>query len=154
MANGVELGDLDWLTILLAIVANIVIGFLWYSPMAPTGKAWMRGNKIDPNVKPGGAAMAKGMVLMVVGAFLLMFVFQHNVIANRDAFDLDVAGEGYDLSYGQGATGAFFTWLGFFVPVVWAAQAWENKPWSLFFVSAGYHFVALMIAGLLFAWRL
>lgn len=153
MVAGVELSDLNWIAIAAAMASNIVLGFLWYSPMLPTGKIWMRGNKIPPDHKPKPAEMVKGLILMVIGTFLLMFVFMHNFIANRDAFGIDQTpvNKEYNLSLMEGFTGGFFTWLGFFVPVLLGSVGWENKPWSLFLVNAGYWFVALVAAGLIYA---
>jgi uncharacterized protein DUF1761 len=149
MAPGVELADLNWLAIGAAVVVNMVLGFLWYSPKLPTGRIWMRGTGLPMDMKLTGAQMARGMVLMIVGAFLVMFVLDHSFIAYRDAYRLD--GERLDgITIADGLQGAFFTWLGFFVPVLWGVVAWENKPWSFFLVNAGYYLITLLIAGVLF----
>jgi hypothetical protein len=153
--NSFSFSDLNWLAIGIAIVVNMLLGFLWYSPKMPTGKAWMRAQGMDPNVrmKPTSGQMAKGLVLMVVGSFLLFFVFAHNFWVYQDAYRNAATGgdPGYDLSVMDGVWGALFTWLGFFVPVLWSSVAWENKPWSFFFVNAGYYLVTLLIAGILLA---
>ncbi len=153
MAPGVEFSDLDWLGIILAILANIVVGFVWYAAKSPTGKVWMKEMNMPPDMKPEPKQMVVSMVLMIVGAFLLMFVLQHTFVAYRDSMTLDdatLAGVGF----ADGATGAFFTWLGFFVPVYFSSVAWEGKSWKLFFVNVGYYLVTLQIAGAIFAWRL
>lgn len=153
MASGIEFSDLDWLAIILAIVANMVIGFVWYAQWAPTGKVWMKAMNIPAGAKPEPKQMMVSLFLMVVGAFLLMFVLQHVYLAFRDAYQLDgarLAG----ITYGDGASGAFYTWIGFFVPVYLGTVAWEGKPWKLFLVNVGYWLVTLQIAGAIFAWRL
>lgn len=49
---------------------------------------------------------------------------------------------------------AFFTWIGFFVPLLLAGVAWENKSWKLFGINAAYYFTALLAAGMILAfWR-
>lgn len=148
MAAGVEFGDLNWIGLVVAIVFNIVLGFIWYNAKVPTGKIWFKGVGLDPNQKINPKKMAVAMVLMVVGAFFLMFVLAHNFIAYRDAYDIDTEGTGYDLTVADGLLGGVFTWLGFFVPVLWGASTWEGRPWSLFFVNAGYYLVTLTAAGL------
>ncbi|MGB2867737.1 MAG: DUF1761 domain-containing protein [Bacteroidota bacterium] len=40
---------------------------------------------------------------------------------------------------------AFFTWLGFFVPVDLGVVAWEQKSWKLFGINSAYHFLSLLI---------
>lgn len=146
-------GDLDWLAIGLSWLALMVIGFVWYAKWFPTGKVWMRGMGWDPEnmPKPPAGKMAVSMVLMVIGSFLMMFVFAHTNMVYQDAFrNTDTGGTAdYDLTVMDGLMGAFFTWLGFIVPLNLNAVAFDGKPWSLFFVNAGYYLVGLMVAGLL-----
>ena len=146
-------GDLNWLAIGLSWLALMVIGFVWYAKWFPTGKAWMRGMGWDPDnmPKPPAGKMAVSMILMVIGAFLMMFVFAHTNMVYQDAFrNADTGGQAdYDLTVMDGVMGAFFTWLGFIVPLNLNAVAFDGKPWSLFFVNAGYYLVGLMVAGLL-----
>jgi Protein of unknown function (DUF1761) len=40
---------------------------------------------------------------------------------------------------------AFYTWLGFFVPVLLSGVAWEKKSWKLFSINAAYHLLALFL---------
>jgi hypothetical protein len=148
-------GDLNWLAIGLSWLALMVLGFVWYAKWFPTGKVWMRGMGWDPDnmPKPPAGKMAVSMVLMVLGSFLMMFVFAHTNMVYEDAFrNEDTGGQaGYDLQLMDGITGAFFTWLGFIVPLNLNAVAFDGKPWSLFFVNAGYYLVGLTVAGILLA---
>src|SRR4051794_20661828 len=81
---------MSWLGLVLALLANIVIGFVWYAKWSPMGKVWMRDMNIPMDAKPNGAQMAKGLILMVVGSFLIMFVFAHTFWVYQDA-DRNVA---------------------------------------------------------------
>jgi fluoride ion exporter CrcB/FEX len=153
MAPGVEFGDLKWIAIAAAMASNIVLGFLWYSQKTPTGRLWMKHMGFPKDHKPKPGEMMRAMILMVIGTFLLMFVLQHNFIAYRDAYGIDQmpVNKEYDLSMMDGFMGGFFTWLGFFVPVQLGSISWEGKPWSLFFVNAGYYLVSLVAARLIYA---
>src|ERR1043165_2609524 len=127
--------------IIIAVVANFFLGFIWYTPLF--GKVWGRemGYKMDE--KPPAGALAKGMIFMVIGNFLLAFVFAHNIAVWNP------------LTWGQPASpaspaqnammAAFFTWLGFFFPGDLGSVAWERKSWTLFFINTGYHFVSLVL---------
>ncbi len=55
------------------------------------------------------------------------------------------------LAVGDALIGAFFTWLGFFVPVQLGRVAWEKAPWALFAINAGGHLVALALMSTVFA---
>ncbi len=152
MAEGIEFGDLNWVALGLGMLASIVLGFLWYSKSTPTGKIWMRGMKMSPDFKPDPKKMTVSMVLMVVGTFLFMFVLMHVFLAFRDAYRFDGARLGDDgITFVDGLMGGFFTWLGFFLPVNFGLVAWEDKPWSFFFVVTSYYLVQLLAVGAIFA---
>lgn len=131
--------EINYVAILAAVVANVVIGFLWYGPLF--GKTWAGLLGIDFTKKPGGAAMAKSMLFMIAGAFLMAYVFYHGLIF----------GNAYLGTTGisAGLQAAFYYWLGFIVPVTWGVVIWENKPWKLFFINAGYYLVALGVMGII-----
>ena len=48
---------LNWFAISVAVVANIIIGFLWYGPLL--GKAWMHEMGLAPDHKPDPAVMKR-----------------------------------------------------------------------------------------------
>jgi hypothetical protein len=130
---------INMVAILVAVVANFILGFIWYTPLF--GKAWARELGMDTSTKPPGSELAKGMIFMVVGNFLMAYVFAHNMAA---------------WSYVPGANtmspiatilnSAFFTWLGFYLPVDIGVVAWEKKSWKLFGINTGYHLAMLLVA--------
>jgi hypothetical protein len=71
--------NISIVAILVAVVANFILGFLWYTPLF--GKAWAKEMGYDTSVKPPSGAVAKGMIFMVIGNFLLAYVFAHNIAA-------------------------------------------------------------------------
>jgi hypothetical protein len=129
---------INYLAILIAVVANFIFGFIWYTPLF--GKIWGREMHHDGNQKAKSSEMIKGMVFMVIGNFLLAWVFAHNMAA------WSFVPETKDMSLTSTALmGAIFTWLGFFFPVDLGATAWERKSWTLFFINTGYHLISLII---------
>lgn len=130
---------INYTAILVAVVANFVLGFLWYTPLF--GKAWARENGFDTSVKPTSAQLAKGMIIMVIGNFLMAYVFAHNMAAWSFVPGMDQMG-----TAGNILNSAIFTWLGFYVPVDIGVVAWENKSWKLFFINTGYHLAMLLVA--------
>src|ERR1044071_9095683 len=105
--------ELNWLAIAIAVIANFIFGFLWYTPLF--GKAWGKEMGFDMTKKPPASALIKGMVFMVIGNFFMAWVFAHNMAVWNP------------VTWGQAPTlmspaqsammGAIFTWLGFFFPV-------------------------------------
>ena len=140
---------LNYLAIVAAVLSNMVLGFLWYGPFF--GKAWLKEMGLPLDCKPEPKAMRRSLTLMVIGSFLTAFVLAHSVQIWRPS----TWGVGTDdpaAMYGFFA--GFFTWLGFYVPMLLGNVAWENKSWKLFAINAAYYFVALQFVGMILAfWR-
>jgi len=130
---------ISYTAILVAVVANFILGFIWYTPLF--GKAWAKEHGIDTTVKPPAGSMAKGMIFMVIGNFLMAYVFAHNMAA------WSFVPGAKEMSATSGILSAsIFTWLGFYLPVDLATVAWEMKSWKLFGINTGYHLLMLLVA--------
>ncbi len=136
--------QINYTALLITVVANFILGFLWYTPLF--GKAWAKENGFDTSVKPASGELAKGMIIMIIGNFLMAFVFAHNMAAWSFVPDMKDAGTASII-----LNAAIFTWLGFYVPVDLGAVAWERKSWKLFFINTGYHLAMLLVAATIFA---
>jgi hypothetical protein len=130
--------DINITAVLVAVIANFILGFLWYTPLF--GKAWAKEMGIDMTRKPTGGEMAKGMSFMLVGNFFMAYVFAHNNAAWSFVPDAK------DMSPVLTINATFFTWLGFYLPVDLSRVAWEKASWKLFGINTGYHFMALLVA--------
>jgi hypothetical protein len=129
-------------TILVATVANFILGFIWYTPLF--GKAWAKEMGFDTSVKPAGGAIAKGMTFMVIGNFLLAYVFAHNIAAWNY-----VPGTQEMPQFAKVMNSTIFTWLGFYLPMDLSTVAWEKRSWKLFGINTGYHFLMLLVASVI-----
>ncbi len=136
---------LNYLAILAGVVANMVIGFVWYGPLF--GKRWAREVGLPADFKPSGADMAKSMGLMVLGAFLVAWCLAHNVFAWGFLAEKGMTEQPHPAVMGWSA--GFFTWLGFFVPVYLNSVSFEGKSWTLFGINVGYYFVNLQVLGMI-----
>jgi Protein of unknown function (DUF1761) len=134
--------NINMTAILVAVVANFFLGFIWYTPLF--GKAWAKEMGFDANVKPSGGEMAKGMIIMVIGNFFLAYVFAHNIAAWSF-----VPGSSEMSPMANVMSSTFFTWLGFYLPVDIGTVTWERKSWKLFGINTGYHFMMLLVASLI-----
>jgi hypothetical protein len=136
---------INWIAILVAVVANFIIGFVWYGPLF--GKRWGKEHGYDMNVKPPASEMMKGMIFMIIGSFFMAWVFSHNIAA------WDPRSWGQEASPASPAVSAImagvFTWLGFFFPVDLGRVAWERKSWTLFFIDTLYHLISLIVMALI-----
>ena len=129
--------------VLIAVVANFIFGAIWYMPLF--GKAWAKEMKMDlDGPKPPSSVMIRGMAIMVIGNFLMAYVFAHNIAVWNPVTWGHTASS---MSHGQNAgLAAFFTWLGFYLPQDLGRIAWENASWKLFFINTAYHFLSLLSA--------
>lgn len=136
------------LAIIIAVVANFVLGFLWYTPIF--GRIWGKEMGFNMDEKPPGSALVKGMIFMVIGNFLMAWVFAHNMaVWNPVTWGLPPS----EMSpAGNAIMAAVFTWLGFFFPGDLGAVAWEKKSWKLFFINTGYHFVSLLVVAMILSY--
>ncbi len=133
--------EINYVAILIAVVANFILGFIWYTPLF--GKVWGKEMGFDMTQKPPASVMVKGMVIMIIGNFLMAFVFAHNIAAwNPVTWGLPASTES---PASMALMAAFFTWLGFFLPLDLNTVAWEMKSWKLFFINTSYHLLSLII---------
>ncbi len=140
---------LNWIAMAAAMAAMVVIGFLWYGPIL--GKTWMKEMGISADHKPDPKVMRRGMILMVIGAILTVYVLAHSIEVWRPS-SWKLEGDQPGATYGL--FGAFFPWLGFYVPLLFNSVAWESRSWKLFAINAGYHLAALLTAAMILSlWR-
>jgi hypothetical protein len=134
--------EINILAVIVTVVANFFLGFLWYTPLF--GKAFAKEMGFDSTVKPTGSQMARGLIMSAVGNLFLAYVFAHNIMAWTF-----VPGADEMSTSGKIFSAVFFTWLGFYLPVDLNTVAWEGKSWKLFGINTAYHFATLLVAALI-----
>jgi hypothetical protein len=134
--------SVNWLAILVCGVVSILLGSIWYGALF--GKVWMAYMKVTPEQAKNfpKSQMIKSYVIAFISSLLMAFTLS-NILTYGGA-----------LAPWQGAVAGFFQWLGFVVPVALSGVLWENKPWKIFWITAGYYLVYLAIIGvILVAWK-
>ena len=134
--------NINYVAILVAVVANFILGFVWYTPLF--GKAWAKEMGFDTNFKPASGEVARGMIFMVIGNFLMAYVFAHNNAAWSYVPGMKEMPPAASIM-----NAAVFTWLGFYLPVDIGAVTWERKSWKLFGINTGYHLAMLLVAAII-----
>ncbi len=134
---------INYLAVLVAAVASMVLGFVWYGPLF--GKPWMK--MMGFTQESMSAAKAKGMttnyILMSLGSLVMAYVLAHALVFAM-AY-MKVSG------WGAGVACGFYNWLGFILPVVMGDQLWGGKPWKLLPITAGYYLVSMVMMGVILA---
>lgn len=131
------LGNVNWLSVIVAALSAFVLGSLWYTPVL-FGKAWQR------EIKLSDAEISQSNMVMIFGlTFLLQFI---------SALVLD-------MFIGPNANFSFGLTAGALVGLAWVATSFgvtylfSRKSFTLYLIDAGYYVVFYIImGGILGAW--
>ena len=131
--------EVNFLAVLAAGVASMLVGWLWYSPML-FGNLWMKLSGVKmPSGSEMKTAMMRGYIVGFLLSLLTAYVLSHFV---------DYTGA---TTTAEGAATAFWVWLGFTAPLMMGSVLWEGKPLKLWFLNAGNNLVTLLIMGMIVA---
>ena len=128
--------------VVLAAVATMVVGFLWYSPLL-FAKPWMLAMGYDPNDKAGLDEMRKGAGKLY-GAALLCSLAAAFVLGK-----IVVVTTVITVPYGMKV--GFAVWLGFVASVQLTDTLFGRKPFKLFLINTGYQLVCYLVMGAILA---
>ncbi len=131
---------MDYIALLVAVVIQVVVGVLWYSPLM-FGKTWMKVMETSHLTKEEMKKMEKEMTpFYALQAFLTLtmtWVFASNI-------------NFYEISGAAVYFFAFFIWLGYMMPVTVSSVIWGNtkkKFWiKQISIMCGMQIVCIMIA--------
>jgi len=130
----------NYLAVLAAGVATMILGFLWYGPLF--GNMWKQlMNFSDKDMKKMKMTPKASMIIGFITALIISCTLAHFFIYMAISNIADAL------------TAAFLIWIGFVATVQIGAVLWENKPWKLFFLNTAYNLVSLaLMASILAAW--
>ncbi len=131
---------INYIAVVAAAVVSMILGWLWYSPVL-FGNLWMKLSGINP--KKVGKSKQKGMGKLYFIAFIGLLVTAYVLAHFVDYL------EATTISAGMQA--GFWIWIGFVAPVMLGTVLWDEKPWRLYFILAGYQLVSLLISGSILA---
>lgn len=128
-------GELPYITIIVAALLGMGVGFVWYAPWA-FGKLWLKSKGWSDELlreKKEGKSMVPTYVFMTLGNVALALVLA--VLFNS----LMVIG------FSGIFTLAFLTWLGFVVPVKLGDYLYGGDSFTFFLISIGYNLAAILV---------
>lgn len=124
----------NYLAVVVAAVANYLIGSLWYGVLFRN--AWQKFSGVSEM-----KITALSVVLTLIGALLMSYVLQHALFfANQY---LKTSGIGGGLMVG------FFNWVGFIAPVTIGLVVYEKKSWMLWILNNAYWLISLLVMGVI-----
>lgn len=128
--------DVNWLAILVSMIANMVIGALWYGPLL--GKRWMKELGLTMEDVESGQ-MWRPYAIAILNSFLMAFVLAH-VIAWAGV--TGIAG---------GLLLGLVMWVGFTGFTFAANHAFEQRSLQLWIINSGTYLVGLLVMGAILA---
>eukprot|EP00439_Symbiodinium_sp_Y106_P089629 s1_g2165.t1 len=127
----ISLEAINWLAVLGAIVANMAVGAIWYSPLA-AGKAWMESTgRTEEDIEGGGSAMALVSVAAILNAVIMA------VLANGLGISTALGGAGLGL----------LIWLGFVMPTNWIEVLFDRKSYRTCIINNGNFIITMPLMG-------
>ncbi len=136
-----ELGDINYLAVLVAIIVNMGCGALWYSPPL-FAKPWMALNQLtEETIREQGSA-TRGYVVSIIASIVIAFAI---------AWVAEAAGVN-DLA--GGIVLGLVASLGFVATTFASSYVFESKPLKHYLINAGYPVVSFTLMGLIIgAWQ-
>jgi len=129
------------MAVLVAAIATMIIGFLWYSPLL-FARPWMILMGYDPDDKAKLQGMQKStgklygiaFIASLISAFVLGKIIAVTTV-NRIPYGLKIG---------------FAIWLGFVMTVQLIDMLFGKKPTKLFLINTGYQLVCYLVMSVIF----
>jgi len=137
--------SLNYVAILAAALAGIILGFVWYSPLL-FAKPWMRAMGYDPNDKAKIQEMQKSASPAYLGWFAASLISAFTLALFFHWLHVQ------DLHIGLMAS--FHIWLGFVATVQLTGALFMKQSMKLFAINTGYQLACYLAMGAILAlWR-
>lgn len=128
--------EVNWIGIILAVVAAMIIGFVWYSK-GVFGTVWMRLAGLDSEKMKKG--MAGPMLATVIGALITSYILAYMAFLShaffKNSFFMDSVNVAFWLAIGISAT------------TLVIHNSFERKPWKLTALTIGNRLVTIIVMG-------
>jgi uncharacterized protein DUF1761 len=129
-------------SVLVAAVATMILGFLWYSPLL-FAKPWTLAMGYDLNDKAKMEEMRKGagklygitFVVSLISAFVLAKIVDVTTV-NSALYGMKIG---------------FAVWLGFVTTVQLTSTLFKKRPIKLYLIDTGYQLVCYLAMGAILA---
>ena len=127
---------MNWVAIVIAAIAQFVIGWIWYGPLF--GKTWMSMMGMSQQ-SMGREGMSKTMILTFIGSLVTAAVLSM-LVGWMGAKTL-----------GAGIAAGFWAWLGFVATVTLGGVLFAKMSWNLYILNNAYQLISLAVMGAILA---
>ena len=132
--------EINYLAVLVAAIASMALGFLWYGPLF--GNQWKKlMGFTDKSMKAMKMTPMQAMIGGFISTLIMSYILAHFVDYAQAA------------TFADGAVAGTWLWLGFIATVQLGSVLWEGKPVKLYAINTLPYLVALIIMrGILAVW--
>jgi hypothetical protein len=133
----IELGDINYLAVVVGVLLSMAGGALWYSPLL-FANVWMAENGFTKEQLQEAGQAWQGYVVSIVGSIISVLILAA-LVQLTDADD-----------FGEGLIIGLFA--GLFVAIAMATNySFESRPLKLYLINASYPVFVLAINGTILA---
>ena len=139
--------------IVIAAVANIIVGMLWYGPVM--GNQWMEAvGKKKEELVAKGSDYAFSIVSALITATFLSFLISYAFVNAQLIPTAEALGEDFILSgaWGDIVTAiivSVFVWLVASLPLLVNRKVWEGTNLNLVLINGVHNLVSLLVMGII-----
>ncbi len=133
-----NLASINWIAVILCVVANMVVGSVWYHPKT-FYPAWVKA-KGRPMKQSAGTNMAAIWILTAVAALVISIALAFVVKSIGAAMPGGV-------NLVNGALVGFMMWLGFIAPAYLINSLFAGPAYKAWAIEVGEYLVAFLIMG-------
>lgn len=131
---------MSYVAVIVAAIAQFILGFLWYGPVF--GKAWRSMMGMKEQSTSGGGMGTSTLVWTFIASLVTAGVLRKFAT---------MAGAN---SLGAGVALGAMVWLGFIATVTLASVLYEKRSVNLYILNNGFQLVSLAVMGaIVAAWR-
>jgi len=131
------MGDINWLSLIIAAILPSILGFAWYSPML-FGKAWMDSiGMTEEKARSGNMPLNMGLSL-VLSFFLAFFLLATvNGMGQEGEFD----------TFKHGAFHGLLLGILVVIPTFITNGLFEQRAWKTMLINVAYWTLTLALMG-------
>jgi hypothetical protein len=127
-----DFAAVNWIAVVVAAVASMALGFVWYMALA---NQWMAAlGKTREQISMGSSATP----------FIISFVMQLVMAYFLALFMPKLLGS---VSVANGLLAGFLLWLGFVITTMITNHRYQGSKWSLTVIDGGYFLGVLLVQG-------
>jgi hypothetical protein len=128
------LGSVNWLAIVVAMIASMALGFAWYMGLA---KQWVAALG---RTEASGQAMGNSPTPFIWSALMQLVMAYFLALLTPKVLGATTIANAMQLG--------FFLWLGFIITSMIINHRYQQSKWSLTAIDGGYMLGVLLVQGL------